>query len=186
AAEKAAKDARVHALHRPTKEGLGRAYLAGFAWALARDYSHVFEIDADFSHNPKDLARLLKATETADIALGCRWITDGGVSGWPLARVALSRLGNLYARMILGVRYRDLTGGFKCFTRRALETLGLEKVNSVGYGFQIETTWRALQAGLCVTEIPIHFVDRTRGVSKMSGQTFGEALILVWRLRFGA
>jgi len=186
AAEKAAKDARVHALHRPTKEGLGRAYLAGFAWALARDYSHVFEIDADFSHNPKDLARLLKATETADIALGCRWITDGGVSGWPLARVALSRLGNLYARMILGVRYRDLTGGFKCFTRRALETLGLEKVSSVGYGFQIETTWRALQAGLCVTEVPIHFVHRTHGISKMSGQTFGEALILVWRLRFGA
>ena len=172
-------------LHRTHKEGLGRAYLAGFAWALEHNYSHVFEIDADFSHNPKDLPRLLAATGDADIALGCRWMPGGGVSGWPWSRLALSRFGNLYARLILGVSYRDLTGGFKCFRREALQTLGLEKIRSVGYGFQIETTWRALKSGLSVTEVPIHFTDRTVGVSKMSGQTFREALILVWRLRFG-
>ena len=181
----ASEDPGVHVLHRPDKQGLGRAYLGGFDWALARDYSHVFEIDADFSHNPKDLSRLLKATEKADIALGCRWMAGGGVSGWPLRRLALSRFGNLYARTILGVRYRDLTGGFKCFTRKALEEIDLTRITAVGYGFQIETTWRALQAGLSVTEVPIHFTDRVRGVSKMSGDTGKEALILVWRLRFG-
>ena len=180
----ASEDPSVHVLHRPGKQGLGRAYLGGFAWALARDYSHVFEIDADFSHNPKDLPRLLKATEKADIALGCRWMSGGGVSGWPLRRLALSRLGNLYARVILGVPYRDLTGGFKCFTRKALEKIGPENISSVGYGFQIEATWRALQAGLSITEVPILFTDRVHGVSKMSGQNFKEALILVWRLRF--
>jgi len=183
--EIAAKDTHVEVLHRNQKEGLGRAYLAGFAWALERRYSHVFEIDADFSHNPKDLPRLLEATENADIALGCRWMPGGGVSGWPWSRLALSRFGNLYARLILGAPYRDLTGGFKCFRREALETLGLDKIRSVGYGFQIETTWRALQSGLRVTEVPIHFTDRTVGVSKMSGQTFKEALVLVWRLRLG-
>jgi len=183
--EIAAKDTHVEVLHRNQKEGLGRAYLAGFAWALARRYSHVFEIDADFSHNPKDLPRLLEATENADVALGCRWMPGGGVSGWPWSRLALSRFGNLYARLILGAPYRDLTGGFKCFRREALETLGLDKIRSVGYGFQIETTWRALQSGLRVTEVPIHFTDRTVGVSKMSGQTFKEALLLVWRLRLG-
>ena len=183
--EIAAKDVQVHVLHRIHKEGLGRAYLAGFTWALDHNYSHVFEIDADFSHNPKDLSRLLAATDDADIALGCRWMPGGGVSGWPWSRLALSRFGNLYARLILGVSYRDLTGGFKCFRREALQALGLEKIRSVGYGFQIETTWRALKSGLSVTEVPIHFTDRTVGVSKMSGQTFREALVLVWRLRFG-
>tara|TARA_B110000438_G_scaffold131479_1_gene127610 strand:- start:17 stop:721 length:705 start_codon:yes stop_codon:yes gene_type:complete len=185
AEEIAAQDANVAVLHREQKEGLGRAYLAGFAWALDRQYSHVFEIDADFSHNPKDLPRLLEATEEADLALGCRWMPGGGVSGWPWSRLALSRFGNLYARLILGVSYRDLTGGFKCFRREALETLGLDKVRSVGYGFQIETTWRALKSGLRVVEVPIHFTDRTVGESKMSGQTFKEALILMWRLRLG-
>ncbi|HCX88736.1 MAG TPA: dolichyl-phosphate beta-D-mannosyltransferase [Gammaproteobacteria bacterium] len=183
--EIAGEDIHVQVLHRDKKEGLGRAYLAGFAWALERDYSHVFEIDADFSHNPKDLPRLLEATENADVALGCRWMPGGGVSGWPWSRLALSRFGNLYARLILGAPYRDLTGGFKCFRREALETLGLNKIRSVGYGFQIETTWRALQRGLCVVEVPIHFTDRTVGVSKMSGQTFKEAFVLVWRLRLG-
>jgi len=181
----AGEDAKVHVMHRAGKEGLGKAYLAGFAWALDRDYSHVFEIDADFSHNPQALPRLLEATAHADIALGSRWIPGGGVSGWPLRRLLLSRGGNFYARLILGVPYRDLTGGFKCFTRHALLRLGLNRVRSVGYGFQIETTWRALRAGLSVTEVPIHFTDRTIGESKMSGQTFKEALILVWRLRLG-
>jgi len=136
----ASEDPGVHVLHRPGKQGLGRAYLDGFSWALARDYSHVFEIDADFSHNPKDLPRLLAATNTTDIVLGCRWMAGGGVSGWPLRRMALSRFGNLYARVILGVRYRDLTGGFKCFTRKALEEIDLSQISAVGYGFQIETT----------------------------------------------
>ena len=181
----AAQDAQVKVLHREQKEGLGRAYLAGFAWALERQYSHVFEIDADFSHNPKDLPRLLEAAEKADLALGCRWMPGGGVSGWPWSRLALSRFGNLYARLILGVPYRDLTGGFKCFRREALETLDLDEIQSVGYGFQIEATWRALKSRLRVVEVPIHFTDRTVGESKMSGQTFKEALILVWRLRLG-
>ncbi|MEK9942559.1 MAG: polyprenol monophosphomannose synthase, partial [Gammaproteobacteria bacterium] len=151
----ASEDAKVYVMHRAGKEGLGKAYLAGFTWALDRDYSHVFEIDADFSHNPQDLPRLLEATAHADIALGSRWIPGGGISGWPISRLMLSRGGNLYARLILGVPYRDLTGGFKCFTRHALQTLDLDRVRSVGYGFQIETTWRALQAGLSVTEVPI-------------------------------
>tara|TARA_B100000686_G_scaffold310466_1_gene353272 strand:- start:291 stop:995 length:705 start_codon:yes stop_codon:yes gene_type:complete len=181
----AAEDTQVRVLHREQKEGLGRAYLAGFAWALDRHYSHVFEIDADFSHNPKDLPRLLEATEKADLALGCRWMPGGGVSGWPWSRLALSRFGNLYARLILGVPYRDLTGGFKCFRREALETLGLDEIRSVGYGFQIEATWRTLRKGLRVVEVPIHFTDRRVGVSKMSRQTFKEALALVWRLRLG-
>ena len=185
AEEIATQDAHVRVLHREQKEGLGRAYLAGFAWALERQYSHVFEIDADFSHNPKDLPRLLEATEDADLALGCRWMPGGGVSGWPWSRLALSRCGNLYARLVLGTPYRDLTGGFKCFRREALETLDLDKIQSVGYGFQIEVTWRALRSGLRVVEVPIHFTDRTVGESKMSGQTFKEALVLVWRLRLG-
>ncbi len=132
----------MHVLHRPGKKRLGRAYLAGFAWALQRDYSHVFEIDADFSHNPRDLPRLLAATETADIVLGCRWMPGGGVKGWSLRRLARSRFGNFYARTILGVPYRDLTGRFKCFTRKALEVIGLERITSMRYGSQIETTWR--------------------------------------------
>ena len=176
---------RLHLLRRPGKLGLGTAYLSGFRFGLDQGFHFVFTMDCDFSHNPKDLPRLLKATEKADIALGCRWMAGGGVSGWPLRRLALSRFGNLYARTILGVRYRDLTGGFKCFTRKALEEIDLSQISAVGYGFQIETTWRALQAGLSVTEVPIHFTDRVDGVSKMSGHTFKEALILVWRLRFG-
>ena len=181
----AAVDPQIKVMHRSSKAGLGRAYLAGFAWALERDYSHVFEIDADFSHSPADLPRLLAATQTADIALGCRWIKGGGVTGWPLSRLFISRGGNLYAKTILGVSLNDLTGGFKCFKRIALQSLDLNQIKSVGYGFQIETTWRALQAGLRVVEVPIHFTDRTIGESKMSGQTFREALTMVWRLRFG-
>ena len=181
----AAVDPQIKVMHRSSKAGLGRAYLAGFAWALERDYSHVFEIDADFSHSPADLPRLLAATQTADIALGCRWIKGGGVTGWPLSRLFISRGGNLYAKTILGVSLNDLTGGFKCFKRIALLSLDLNQIISVGYGFQIETTWRALQAGLRVVEVPIHFTDRTIGESKMSVQTFREALTMVWRLRFG-
>ncbi len=185
AADRARDDSSVKVLHRKTKEGLGSAYLAGFRWALAHDYSHIFEMDADFSHDPHDLPRLLEATETADIALGCRWMPGGGVSGWSLRRLLLSRFGNLYARTVLALKYRDLTSGFKCFRRQALQSIDLERILSVGYGFQIETTWRAFQAGLSVTEVPILFSERVRGDSKMSAASFNEALMLVWRLRFG-
>jgi len=186
AAARARDDPLVNVMHQQTKQGLGRAYLAGFRWALERDYSHIFEMDADSSHDPQDLPRLLMATRTTDIALGCRWMPGGSVSGWSFRRLMLSRLGNLYARTILGLPYRDLTGGFKCFRRQALQHIDLDTVLSVGYGFQIETTWRALQAGLSVSEVPIVFTDRVRGDSKMSASTFNEALLLVWKLRFGS
>ena len=185
AAKRAREDPLGHVMHRQTKEGLGRAYLAGFGWALAREYSHIFEMDADFSHNPKDLPRLLAATRNADIALGCRWMLGGAVSGWSFRRLMLSRLGNLYARIVLSLPYRDQTAGFKCFRRHALQRIDLETIVAVGYGFQIETTWRALQTGLSVSEVPIVFTDRVRGDSKMSLSTFNEALGLVWRLRMG-
>jgi dolichol-phosphate mannosyltransferase len=181
----AAEHPHVHVMHREGKQGLGTAYLAGFRWALAREYSHIFEMDADFSHPPDRLQALLEATETADFALGSRWVRGGGTEGWPLKRRLLSRGGSLYARTVLGVGVRDLTGGFKCFRRKVLETIDLDGVQTVGYGFQIELTWRALEAGFEVVEIPITFVDRVAGKSKMSGSIVMEALGVVWKLRFG-
>ncbi|MBM4292234.1 MAG: polyprenol monophosphomannose synthase [Deltaproteobacteria bacterium] len=181
----AARDGRVRALHRAGKEGLGRAYLAGFAWGLARGYELLFEMDADLSHPASALPRLRDAVRAgADVALGSRWVAGGGVVGWPLRRQLLSRGGSLYARLVLGVGVRDLTGGFKCFRRAALERVGLGEVQTAGYGFQIELTWRALRAGLRVVEVPITFVDRVAGRSKMSAGIFVEALGLVWRLRW--
>ena len=182
--EVAAQNERVFCLHRTKKNGLGRAYLAGFDWGLKGDYTHFFEMDADHSHEPEALPRLLSATNDAGIALGSRWIDGGSTVGWPLKRRLLSRGGSLYARTVLGVDIRDLTGGFKCFRREALEKLGLESVQTVGYGFQIELTWRALQAGVSVVEVPICFREREAGVSKMSSGIFVEALGLVWKLRF--
>ena len=176
-------DIKVHVMHRKRKEGLGVAYISGFKWALEKSYSHIFQIDADFSHDPNDLSRLLEATDHADIALGSRWIKGGSTTGWTIQRRILSRLGNIYARTILGVSPHDLTGGFKCFRRNALESIDLENVISTGYGFQIEITWLALKAGLTIREVPINFKDRTEGVSKLSGTTFKEALTLVWKLR---
>jgi dolichol-phosphate mannosyltransferase len=181
--ELAARDARVFCLHRTQKEGLGRAYLAGFEWALARSYTHIFEMDADHSHEPSRLPALLAATEDADVALGSRWVKGGGTIGWPLKRRLLSRGGSFYARTVLGVNVRDLTGGFKCFRRDALLALDLGSVQTVGYGFQIELTWRAIQAGLKVVEVPICFKDRELGQSKMTVDIFSEALSLVWKLR---
>lgn len=181
--ELASTDDRVFCLHRTKKEGLGRAYLAGFEWALARSYTHIFEMDADHSHEPNRLPALLAATEDADVALGSRWVKGGGTIGWPLKRRLLSRGGSLYARTVLGVDVRDLTGGFKCFRREALLALDLHSVQTVGYGFQIELTWRAIQAGLRVVEIPICFKDRELGQSKMTVDIFSEALSLVWKLR---
>ncbi len=179
----AAADPRIHVLHREGPRGLGPAYLAGFAWALEHDYAFIFEMDADFSHQPRHLPQLLAAAQSWDLVLGCRYMPGGGVEGWGMHRRLLSRGGNLYARLVLGLPHRDLTGGFKCFRRAVLAGLDLGAVQAAGYGFQIELTWRALQAGFSVGEVPIVFPDRTAGRSKMNLSIFGEALVGVWRLR---
>jgi dolichol-phosphate mannosyltransferase len=183
---RAATDARIHVLHRAGKEGLGKAYIAGFKWALERDYTHVFEMDADFSHDPATLPRFLEAADQADVVLGSRWVEGGGTVGWPLRRQLLSKGGSLYARTVLGVDIRDLTGGFKCFHRRVLAAMDLDAIQTRGYGFQIELTWRALRQGFKVVEIPIRFADRVAGQSKMSMRIMSEAFTMVWKLRFGS
>ena len=180
----AASDERVHVMHRSGKLGLGTAYIAGFKWALARSYERVFEMDADFSHQPKYLADFLRASENADLVLGARYIPGGGTEGWTKKREFISRGGNLYARMVLGLPFHDLTGGFKCFRRSVLEVIDLEAVRSTGYAFQIELTYRAVKAGFRVAEVPIVFPDRTRGESKMSGSIVREAMVNVVKLRF--
>jgi len=174
---------RVQVLHREKKEGLGRAYLAGFRWALAHPYRFILEMDADFSHDPTHLPDLLAAAEHADLVLGSRYVAGGGIENWGLGRRLISRGGSLYARAVLGVGIRDLTGGFKCFRRETLERLDLDSVRSEGYSFQIELTYRALNLGLRVVEVPIVFVDRRVGKSKMSRQIFAEAALMVLRLR---
>jgi dolichol-phosphate mannosyltransferase len=184
--EIAARDAKVHVLHRQGKQGLGTAYVAGFKWALGRDYQFMFEMDCDFSHDPKYLPVLLaRARAGADLVLGSRYVDGGGTVNWGPMRKLISRGGSLYARTILGVGVRDLTGGFKCFRRATLEALDLDSVSAQGYGFQIEMTYRALKQGFHVEEVPIVFVDRRVGKSKMSKKIFLEALTLVWRLRLG-
>lgn len=175
---------RIHVLHRAEKQGLGKAYLAGFEWALARPYRYVFEMDADFSHDPRYLPRFLAEMDAgADMALGSRYIEGGGTVNWGISRQILSKGGSLYARTILGVGIRDLTGGFKCFRRETLEGLDLATVKSAGYAFQIELTYRALRRGYKVKEIPIVFEDRRVGKSKMSRKIFLEAVTMVWKLR---
>jgi dolichol-phosphate mannosyltransferase len=173
-------------LHRPKKEGLGPAYLAGFVWALATDADRIVEMDCDFSHDPEDLPRLLAATETADLALGSRYVEGGGTRNWGLGRRAVSRFGSLYARILLGVGIRDLTGGFKCFRRSVLEAIGLERISTKGYAFQIETTYRALKVGSRVVEVPIVFSEREVGKSKMSRGIVLEAVTKVPALRLRA
>jgi dolichol-phosphate mannosyltransferase len=175
---------RVHVLHNPTKGGLGPAYVAGFRWALERDYDLIFEMDADLSHDPADLPRFLAAIAGCDLVLGSRYVPGGGVRNWPLVRRLISRGGSLYARFVLGLPIQDLTGGFKCFRRHVLETIDLNLIGSGGYGFQIEMTYRTLRAGFRVREIPIVFTDRVLGRSKMSRQIVLEAMVMVWRLRF--
>lgn len=183
--ELAAKEPRVRVLHREKKEGLGRAYLHAFRWGLAQGYELLIEMDADFSHDPKYLPRLLdEALAGTDLVLGSRYVTGGGTVNWGVGRQILSRGGSLYARSILGVGVRDLTGGFKCFHRRVLEGIDLDQVRSTGYGFQIELTYRALKKGFRVREIPIVFEDRRVGQSKMSRKIFLEAFTMVWKLRF--
>jgi dolichol-phosphate mannosyltransferase len=183
--ELAAKDPRVRVLHREKKEGLGRAYLAAFRWALAQGYAFILEMDADFSHDPKYLPTFLDAAEGgADLVLGSRYVEGGGTVNWGVGRKVISRGGSLYARSILGVGIRDLTGGFKCFNRRVLESIDLDEVRSTGYAFQIELTYRTLRKGFTVREVPIVFEDRRVGHSKMNKKIFVEALGMVWKLRF--
>ena len=171
--------AQVRVLHRPQKQGLGRAYLAGFGVALAEGADLILEMDSDFSHDPADVPRLLAAAGAADLVLGSRYVPGGGVEDWGIVRRALSRGGSTYARLLLGVPVRDLTGGFKCFHRRVLETIDLEGVHADGYGFQIELTYRAVQAGFTVTEVPITFRERRVGHSKMTARIAIEA---VWKV----
>jgi len=181
--ELAAADQRVHVLHRAGKEGLGKAYLAGFAWALARGYGLVMEMDCDFSHDPKYLPDMLAAAAEADLVLGSRYVAGGGTVNWGLGRKLISRGGSLYARTILGLPVRDLTGGFKCFRREVLEAIDLPSVECTGYAFQIELTYRASRKGFRVREIPIVFADRRVGQSKMSRRIVLEAIRKVWSIR---
>ena len=171
--------AQVRVLHRPRKEGLGRAYLAGFAIALDAGAELVLEMDSDFSHDPADLPRLIAAADAADLVLGSRYVPGGGVTEWGSVRRLLSRGGSAYARILLGVPVRDLTGGFKCFHRRVLEAIDLEDVHADGYGFQIELTYKAVRAGFSVTEVPILFRERRVGSSKMTARI---ALEAVWKV----
>jgi dolichol-phosphate mannosyltransferase len=182
----AAELAWVEVLHRPKKEGLGAAYLAGFRRALAGGAELVFELDCDRSHDPADVPRLRAAAQDADLVLGSRYVEGGAIRNWGLARRIVSAGGSLYARLILGVPVRDLTGGFKCFRRSVLETIELDAIRSRGYAFQIETTYRALRAGFRVVEVPITFVDREVGGSKMSRAIVLEAIWKVPLLRLAA
>ena len=179
----AAREPRVHVLHRAGKEGLGKAYLAGFDWALHHGYELVLEMDADFSHDPKRLPAMLEAAREADLVLGSRNVPGGGTVNWSAVRKFISRGGSWYARTILGIPVRDLTGGFKCFHRKVLEAIDLSTVECSGYAFQIELTYRAIRKGFRVKEIPIVFVDRRVGQSKMSKRIVLEALRKVWSIR---
>jgi dolichol-phosphate mannosyltransferase len=182
--ELAAELPHVSVLHRERKEGLGPAYLAGFDRALAEGAELILEMDCDFSHDPADVPRLIAATEHADLALGSRYVEGGQTRNWGLVRRAISRGGSLYAQQLLGVGVRDLTGGFKCYRREVLERIDLAAITSKGYAFQIETTYRALRAGFRVHEVPITFVDRAEGGSKMSRRIVLEAIWKVPALRF--
>jgi dolichol-phosphate mannosyltransferase len=177
--ELAASDPAVHVLHRPVKEGLGAAYVAGFQWGLSRDYQVLVEMDADGSHQPEQLPALLSALQNADLVLGSRWVKGGSVTDWPVSRMALSRGGNTYVRLSLGLGLRDATGGFRAFRREVLESIDLAAVASHGYCFQVDLAWRALRHGATVVEVPIDFVERVHGRSKMSGSIVREAL---WRV----
>lgn len=184
--ERAAADARVHVVHRAGKEGLGPAYLHGFRWALEQPagYTHVFEMDADFSHDPAYLGPMLARAEAgADVVVGSRWVPGGGIEGWSRVRQGVSWGGSFYSRLVLGIDVRDLTAGMVCYRRRVLETLPLHEVRSRGYGFQIEMKYRALVAGFRIEEHPIVFPDRQRGQSKMSLKIFLEGATSVWWLR---
>lgn len=174
---------RVHVLHRTSKDGLGRAYLAGFAWGLEEEYDVLIEMDADFSHQPHYLPTMIHHTQDFDVVIGSRYVQGGGTENWGASRKLISRGGGLYARSVLGVQIQDLTSGFIAWRRQVLEGLDLDAVEASGYGFQIEMKYRAARAGYTILETPIHFPDREKGQSKMSAGIFSEALTLVWRLR---
>ncbi|HAM25497.1 MAG TPA: dolichol-phosphate mannosyltransferase [Microbacteriaceae bacterium] len=176
---------RIHVLHRAGKEGLGAAYRAGFAWGLERGYERFVEMDADGSHQPEELTRLLDRLDVADVVLGSRWVSGGSVQNWPLRRALLSQGGSLYARIALGLPFRDITGGYRAFSAFALETIGYETIVSQGYCFQIDMLWHAHTAGLRIAEVPITFVERVHGESKMSSGIVGEAIlrVSVWGIK---
>lgn len=181
-----ARDPRIAVLHRVKKEGLGRAYVAGFARALALGATHVVEMDCDFSHDPKDIPRMLAAVADADVVVGSRYVKGGRCVGWPFRRWFVSFFGGRFIRFVLGVPVQDPTGGFKCFTRAALERLGdFSSIRSFGYSFQMEMNWRMAQMGLRLKEIPITFTERRAGTSKISGSIAAETLKMVFKLRFG-
>jgi dolichol-phosphate mannosyltransferase len=182
--ELAAKHPEIHALHRSEKNGLGRAYIAGFKWALERGYEFIFEMDGDFSHNPDDVPAFLEAAQNADLVVGSRYINGIRIINWPLHRLMLSKGAALYVRTITGMPITDPTGGYKCFRRHALEVLNLDAVESNGYSFQIELTHKLWRQGYQVAEVPIIFTEREQGHSKMSGHIVREALFMVWRLWF--
>ena len=182
--ELAVKQPNIHVLHRQEKNGLGRAYLAGFKWALERGYEFVFEMDGDFSHNPDDIPVLLDAAQKADLVLGSRYIGGIRIINWPLSRLMLSKGAATYVRWITGMPFTDPTGGFKCFRRGALQSLNLDDVRSNGYSFQIELTHKLWRQGKGILEVPIIFTERAQGHSKMSGNIVSEAIMMVWRLWF--
>ena len=184
--ELAAQHPAVHVLHRTEKSGLGRAYIAGFKWALENGYEFVFELDGDFSHNPDDIPMFLEAAKAnnADLVLGSRYLNGIRIINWPLSRLMLSKCAATYVRVITGMPFTDPTGGYKCFRRRALEAINLDGVGSNGYSFQIEMTHKLWREGRQVVEVPIVFTDRFQGHSKMSGHIVREALVMVWRLLF--
>jgi dolichol-phosphate mannosyltransferase len=186
AGELASRDPRIHVLHRPDKAGLGKAYLAGFRWALDHGYDLIFEMDADFSHDPKFIPDFLQAIEQADLVIGSRYRTGVNVINWPISRLLLSLGANEYARVVTGLPLADSTGGFKCFRRQVLEAIDFEKVRSNGYAFQIEMSFRAWKKGFRVLEIPIVFTDRVEGQSKMNKRIVREAIWMVWWLRLRA
>jgi dolichol-phosphate mannosyltransferase len=180
--ELAVKHSSINVLHRTEKNGLGRAYIAGFKWALEHGYEFVFELDGDFSHNPDDIPMFLEAAQNAELVLGSRYLNGIRIINWPLSRLMLSKSAAKYVQIITGMPFTDPTGGYKCFRRRALEAIQLDEVRSNGYSFQIEMTHRLWRQGMKVVEVPIIFTDRFQGHSKMSGHIVREALIMVWRL----
>jgi dolichol-phosphate mannosyltransferase len=181
--ERAAREPRIHLLQRPGKLGLGSAYVEGFRYALAQGAEYIFEMDADFSHDPLAIGAFLAAARDADVVLGSRYLNGVRVVNWPLNRLILSRAANVYTRFITGLPVHDATGGFKCFRRRALEGIRLDRVRSDGYAFQIEVSFKCWKRGFRIREIPIVFVDRRAGVSKMNRRIIWEAAGMVWRLR---
>ncbi len=178
------RESFVHVLHHGEKGGLGRAYIAGFQWAIEKEYDLIFQMDADFSHDPAELPNLVHAAETADLILGSRYVNGIRITNWPLSRLMLSKGASTYVRLITGIPVTDPTGGFKCFRRGVLEAIEFDKVIANGYSFQIEMTHLAWMHGFRIGEIPITFVDRRSGYSKMSGKIFREAIWLVWKLAF--